>query len=48
LFSDQFELPREDFESCEKAMGWCIAQCKMLLFYETTDHHERVTQARLY
>jgi len=20
------------FQSCEKVMGWCTAQCKMLLF----------------
>ena len=27
-------------QSCEKAMGWCTAQCKMLLFRAKTNVNE--------
>ena len=28
--------PGEDLGGCEKAMGWCTARCKMLLFRAKT------------
>jgi len=31
IFSERFESPRVT-SKLEKAMGWCTAQCKMLLF----------------
>ena len=30
-------------QSCEKAMGWCTAQCEVLLFLFCENHRNRVT-----